>query len=57
MDEFEVIKKALERVGAIFTIFDYSNINSKSICFDIDDGELELEFDGNGRMVDVTFWS
>ena len=57
MDEFEVMKNALERVGANFSIYDYSNINSKSICFDIGDGELEFEFDGEGKLVDVTFWS
>ena len=57
MDEFEVIKNALERVGANFTIYDWSNINSKAITFDTSDGELELEFDGEGTLVDVTLWS
>lgn len=57
MNEFKILEGALKRVGANFTVYDLSNIGSKSITFETHDGELELEFDGEGTLVDVTLWS
>ena len=54
MNEFEIIKKALERVGAEFTFHDFARV--KDIYIVAGDGELELEFDENGKMIDSVYW-
>lgn len=54
MNEFEIIKKALERVGAEFTCHDFARV--KDIYITAGDGELNLEFDENGNMIDSIYW-
>lgn len=56
MTEFEIIKKALARVRADVTIYDFPT--SKSICIPVDtllapNVDLELEFDGEGKLIDT----
>ena len=57
MTEFEIIKNALARVRADLNIYDFENIGSKSICIPAGDGELELEFDGDGKLIDTIYWA
>ena len=60
MNEFEIIKKALERVRADVEIYDF--LDSKSIHIPINtllapNGiELELEFDAEGKLIDTLTW-
>lgn len=56
MNEFEIIKNAFARVRADLEIYEFENISYKSICIPAGDGELELEFDGDGKLVDTTYW-
>lgn len=56
MSEFEIIKNAFARVRADLNIYDFENIGSKSIHIPAGDGELELEFDGDGKLVDTNYW-
>ena len=56
MTEFETIKNAFTRVRADLEIYEYENIGSKSIYIPAGDGELELEFDGDGKLVDTNYW-
>lgn len=56
MSEFEIIKKAFARVRADLEIYEFENIGAKSIYIPTNDGELELEFDGDGKLVDTTYW-
>lgn len=56
MTEFEIIKRALARVGADVEIYDFPT--SKTIIIPVDtllapNTDLELEFDGEGRLVDT----
>ena len=55
MTEFENIKNALARVRADLEIYEFKNIGSKSIYIPAGDGELELEFDGDGKLVDTSY--
>ena len=57
MSEFEIIKSAFARVRADLNIYDFENIGSKSIYIPAGDGELELEFDGDGKLIDTIYWS
>lgn len=55
MTEFEIIKKALARVRADITTYDFPQEKTIVIpvhsCFaDID---LDLEFDGEGKLTDI----
>lgn len=54
MNEFENIKRILQRVGTQCSCYDYAR--TKSIYIAAGDGELELEFDENGILVDTTYW-
>ena len=54
MNEFETIKNAFARVRADLEIYELAG--SKSIYIPAGDGELELEFDGDGKLVDTTYW-
>jgi hypothetical protein len=56
MSEFEIIKKAFARVRADLEIYEFAYIGSKSILIPAGDGELELEFDGDGKLVDTIYW-
>ena len=56
MTEFEIIKNAFARVRADLEIYEFENIGSKSIYIPAGDGELELEFDGDGKLVDINQW-
>lgn len=56
MTEFEIIKNAFARVRADLEIYEFENIGSKSIYIPAGDGELELEFDGDGKLVDTNHW-
>ena len=56
MTEFEIIKNALARVRADLETYEFENIGSKSIYIPAGDGELELEFDGDGKLVDTSYW-
>lgn len=56
MNEFETIKNAFARIRADLEIYEFENLGSKSIFIPAGDGELELEFDGNGKLVDTTYW-
>ena len=56
MTEFEIIKKALARVRADVEIYDFPT--SKSIHIPVDtlldpNAELELEFDGEGKLINT----
>lgn len=60
MTEFEIIKKALARVRADVEVYDFPT--AKSICIPVNtvfapNGvELELEFNGDGKLVDTYTW-
>lgn len=60
MTEFEIIKNAFARVRADVEIYDFPT--SKSIHIPINTAfapngvELELEFDGEGRLTDTYTW-
>lgn len=56
MSEFENIKNAFARVRADLSIYDFENIGSKSIYIPVGNGELELEFDGDGKLIDTIYW-
>jgi hypothetical protein len=56
MSEFEIIKNAFARVRADLNIYDFENIGSKTIYIPAGDGELELEFDGDGKLIDTIYW-
>jgi hypothetical protein len=56
MNEFEIIKNVFARVRADLEIYEFEIIGSKSIFIPEGDGELELEFDGDGKLVDTTYW-
>ena len=56
MNEFEIIKNAFARMRADLEIYEFAVIGSKSIYIPAGDGELELEFDGDGKLVDTTYW-
>lgn len=56
MNEFEIIKNAFARVRADLKICDFENIGSKSIYIPAGDGDLELEFDGDGKLIDTIYW-
>ena len=56
MTEFEIIKNAFARVRADLEIYEFENISSKSIYIPAGDGELELEFDGDGKLIDTNYW-
>ena len=56
MTEFENIKNAFARVRADLEIYEFKNIGSKSIYIPAGDGELELEFDGDGKLIDTNYW-
>ena len=56
MTEFETIKNAFARVRADLEIYEFENIGFKSIYIPAGDGELELEFDGDGKLVDTIYW-
>ena len=56
MSEFEIIKNAFARVRADLNIYDFENIGSKSIYIPAGDGEVELEFDGDGKLIDTIYW-
>ena len=56
MTEFETIKNAFARVRADLEIYEFENIGSKSIYIPAGDGELELEFDGDGKLIDTNYW-
>ena len=56
MAEFETIKNAFARVRADLEIYEFENIGSKSIYIPAGDGELELEFDVNGKLIDTNYW-
>ena len=56
MLEFEIIKNAFARVRADLTFYDFANVGSKSILIPAGDGELELEFDGDGKLIDTIYW-
>ena len=56
MTEFETIKNAFARVRADLEIYEFGNIGSKSIYIPAGDGELELEFDGDGKLIDTNYW-
>lgn len=56
MSEFEIIKNAFARVRADLNIYDFENIGSKFIYIPAGDGELELEFDGDGKLIDTYYW-
>ena len=56
MTEFETIKNAFARVRADLEIYEFKNIGSKSIYIPAGDGELELEFDGDGKLIDTNYW-
>ena len=56
MTEFEIIKKALARVRADLEIYDFPT--SKTIVIPVDtllapNVDLELEFDGEGKLTDT----
>jgi hypothetical protein len=44
-------------VRADLEIYEFENIGSKSIYIPAGDGKLELEFDGDGKLVDTSYWS
>lgn len=54
MNEFEIMKKSLERVGTEFTYHDFARM--KSIYIITNYGELEFEFNENGELIDTIFW-
>ena len=60
MTEFEIIKKALARVRADVEVYDFPT--SKSIHIPINtllapNGiELQLEFDGEGKLIETYTW-
>jgi hypothetical protein len=60
MTEFEIIKKALARVRADLEIYDFPT--SKSIHIPIytllapNGIELQLEFDGEGKLIETYTW-
>ena len=59
MTEFEIIKNALARVRADVEIYDFPT--SKSIHIPINtllapSVELELEFDGEGKLINTFTW-
>ena len=56
MNEFEIIKNAFARIRADLEIYEFENIGSKSIYIPVGDGELELEFDGDGKLIDSHYW-
>ena len=56
MSEFEIIKNAFARVRADLNIYDFENIGSKSIYIPAGDGEVDLEFDGDGKLIDTIYW-
>ena len=56
MKEVEIIMNAFARIRADLEIYEFENIGSKSIYIPAGDGELELEFDGDGKLVDSTYW-
>ena len=56
MTEFENIKNAFARVRADLEIYEFENIGSKSIYIPAGDGELELEFNGDGKMIGTIYW-
>ncbi len=56
MNEFEIIKNAFARVRADLEIYEFEYVGSKSIYIPAGDGDLELEFDGEGKLVDTTYW-
>lgn len=61
MTEFETIKNALGRVRADLNIYDFGNLG-KSIHIPVNtplapDGiDLELEFDGEGKLINIFTW-
>ena len=61
MTEFEMIKSALARVRADLNIYDFNN-RGKSIYIPVNtllapDGiDLELEFDGEGKLINISTW-
>ena len=59
MTEFEIIKNALARVRADVEVDDFPT--SKSLHIPIDtlldlNAELELEFDGEGKLINTFVW-
>ena len=59
MTEFEIIKNALARVRADVEVDDFHT--SKSLHIPIDtlldlNAELELEFDGEGKLINTFVW-
>lgn len=56
MTEFEIIKNAFARVRADLEIYEFENIGSKSIYIPAGDGELELEFDGDDKLINTNYW-
>jgi hypothetical protein len=59
MTEFEIIKNALARVRADVEVYDFPT--SKSLHIPIDtlldpNAELELEFDGEGKLINTFVW-
>lgn len=59
MTEFEIIKNALARVRADVEVYDFPT--SKSLHIPIDTlldptAELELEFDGEGKLINTFVW-
>ena len=56
MTEFETIKNAFARIRADLEIYEFKNIGSKSIYIPAGDGDLELEFDGDGKLIDTNYW-
>jgi hypothetical protein len=56
MNEFEIIKNAFARIRADLEIYEFENIGSKYIYIPVGDSELELEFDGDGKLIDSYRW-
>lgn len=56
MNEFEIIRKAFERIRADLEVYEFENIDSKSIFIPAGDGQLELEFTGDGKLKDNIYW-
>ena len=59
MTEFEISKNALARVRADVEVYDFPT--SKSLHIPIDtlldpNAELELEFDGEGKLINTFVW-